>query len=424
METLPSLTSVLACPPRPLGYRDIHDIRGVPSAVAAARDARAAGMSWSEVGAVFVSARNRSEYESVALRDAWSAYERACREDGTPLLPVTLRSMMALWFFRVVGLGRKSSALASYTSRVITRARLSGHEVPAQTVAAIWEELGKFTVAYPCQISPAAPPLGAFDGRLTDVLAFAAAQAHRNLFYCEMAALLSLAAAIYPRSSGLLGGHLRLRHILVQPPDGTFKGGVVVQLILPKKNKRSVDLRHDSHPIPMGPAALALLTFLRASGLLGPGRSPDAVVFPDLDPSTGSLLAPALSVSRSTYLLRRYIFLPSGVAGADRLTLRSIRYGSSTDAAAAGAQSTDVLARGGWRSQRGAGAYVDLTVATLLADNTSLSGPGDASPEGARAGRRGGVGAPGLCSPRPHYPVSLTYSFPPIQPTRVSVPLA
>ena len=66
-----------------------------------------------------------------------------------------------------------------------------------------------------------------------------------------------------------------------------------------------VDAWFDSHPVPMGPAVTALLSFLRARGLLIPGAPTDAAVFPDIDPVSNEICSPILSVDRSTSILRQ-----------------------------------------------------------------------------------------------------------------------
>ena len=368
---LPSLDMVVACPPRPLGYRDLHAIRGTPAAVITAELARNRGASWSRVVDAYAESRHIAARDSAPLRYAWTAYTRACDEDGVPPIPVTQRSIMAMWFFRVMGLGRKSSALASYTSRVLRRAALLGHEVDTQTTTTIWEALGRFCEDFPCEVSTAAPPLGAADGRLPRVTEFAAQMAHTNLFYLEMHALLLLATELYPRASSLLDGHLRLQHILFQPPTPRRQGGLVVRLILPKMNKRTSDIRHDNYPVPMGPSVLVILSYLQALGLLDPAARPDAIVFPELDPANGTIVAPALSVTRSTDLLRRHIYNPSGVEGSGLLTLRSIRYGSSIDAAMSGVPEPERMAQGGWSSRSGASAYVIRSFAVLGSPSTT-----------------------------------------------------
>ena len=82
--------------------------------------------------------------------------------------------------------------------------------------SAIWEELPRFRAAFPCQVSSAAPPLSASDGRLTQVLAYVEHRAVQSLFYCEISALLLVAASLFSRTTGLLEGHVRRRHILYQ----------------------------------------------------------------------------------------------------------------------------------------------------------------------------------------------------------------
>ena len=109
------------------------------------------------------------------------------------------------------------------------------------------------------------------------------AQEVGGLFYFEMHALLEMAADLYPRLSGLLEGHLRLRHVLLALPGPGRQGGMVAQFILPKKNEKEVDLRHDSHPIAMGPTVTAVLARL----------SSDKIVFPDVDPTIGRIRCPA-----------------------------------------------------------------------------------------------------------------------------------
>jgi hypothetical protein len=367
-STLPSITTTVACPPAPLSFADIHRVRGAPPEATAAIEARAGGASWGAVASTFRSTRIAAAVSDKDIRYAWSAYERACHADGIPPLPISLDSVMAMWFERVIGHGLKSSALHSLTSRILTRAALWGQGVSSELRESISVELGHFCEAFPCQVSSAAPPLGNSDGRLSQVISYVEEKAATgSLFYLQLHALLQLAAAVYPRSSGLLEGHLRLRHILFQPPSPRARGGLVVQLILPKTNKRSVDLRHDSHPVMMGPAVVAVLALLHAHGLLAPDASPDAVVFQEVNPRTNRVTAPALTVRRSTYLLRRYAFIPSGILGGDRLTLRSIRYGASTDAAMAGIPEDTRWATGGWRSASGARTYLDRSIATLSA---------------------------------------------------------
>lgn len=124
-------------------------------------------------------------------------------------------------------------------------------------------------------------------------------------------------------------------------------------------------MRLDSYPIPTGPATRALLSLLDALEELTGDTSADAVVFPDICPVTGTLRGPVLSVARARDLLRRYVFVPAGLPCGKRLTLRGIRSGASTDAAASGVSTTDRLAQGGWASVAGAQTYLDRVVALL-----------------------------------------------------------
>ena len=112
------------------------------------------------------------------------------------------------------------------------------------------------------------------------------------------------------------------------------RGAVVFEI-------RYYSIRHDSFPVPMGPAGIAL--------------------------SQPWLLPRDLSVKRSTYLLRRLVFIPSWIEAGALLTLRSISYGSSTDAIMAGVSPGDRLAQGGWGSEAGGREYLDRTVAIIYA---------------------------------------------------------
>jgi len=69
------------------------------------------------------------------------------------------------------------------------------------------------------------------------------------------------------------------------------------------------------------------------------------VIFPDIDPVPDAIRTPFLSVVRSTYYLRRYVFIPSGIEGGELLTHRSSRYGSHTDALLAGAPEGERITR-------------------------------------------------------------------------------
>ena len=319
-----------------------------------------------QVGDVYHSTRREDATSTPDLRYAWSAYQRVCDGEHVDPIPVTTQKVVALWCSRVIGQGLKSSALKSITSRILTRADLMGQTVDHQVVEEIKDELGRFCTTFPCEVSAAAPPLGASDGRLTRVIEYAEQRSQGSLFFLGITALLRLAAVLYPRSSGLLDGNLRLGHLLFQPPGPSFQGGLVVRLILPKKGKKTVDARFDSHPVPMGPAVTALLSFLRARGLLIPGAPAGAAVFPDIDPVSNEIRSPILSVDRSTSILRQFVFIPSGIEGGELLTLRSIRYGSHTDALMAGVPEPERLAQGGWRSQGGVQPYIDRSVAALL----------------------------------------------------------
>jgi hypothetical protein len=80
---------------------------------------------------------------------------------------------------------------------------------------------------------------------------------------------------------------------------------------------------------------------------------------PNISPVAGTIRGPALSTARATDLLRRHVFVPAGIPGGARLTLRSIRSGASTDTAAMGVWGQDNRDQGGWRSEAGARTYVD-----------------------------------------------------------------
>jgi len=136
--------------------------------------------------------------------------------------------------------------------------------------------------------------------------------AQGSLFFMGISALLHLATSLYPRSGGLLEGHLRLRHLLFQPPTSARRGGLAVQLLMAKKRKTDVDLRRDMYPVPWGPAVQATLAFLAARGLLSEGADPDSIVFPDIDPIRDTVAARALTVRRSSYVLKAICFRPIG----------------------------------------------------------------------------------------------------------------
>lgn len=296
----------------------------------------------------------------------WRGYVAVCLADGTDPLPVTLDGVEAWWASRVLGEGLKSSALKSATSRLLTHAALLGHAVPPDTREAISRELTHFCTGFPCEVAAAAPPLGdAGDGRLELAITYAAARAETSLLYRSLHALLLVSQALYCRPTALLDGHLRRGQVMAVPATASASGGLVLRLLLPKRRKDRVDMRLDSFPIPTGPATRALLSLLNALEQLTRDTSADAVVFPDVCPTSDTLRGPALSTSRARDLLRRYVFTPAGLPGGDRLTLRSIRSGASTDAAAAGVGTTDRLAQGGWASAAGAQTYLDRCVVSL-----------------------------------------------------------
>jgi hypothetical protein len=211
-------------------------------------------------------------------------------------------------------------------------------------------------------VQPAAPPLGTANG-LDEAIAFASARAPTWLFFRVMTALLMVSKSLYCRPTALL--RLRRRDISYMPPSASAQGGLVLSLLLPKKRKDRVDLRLDSHPIPMGPTVLALLGLLEALGLLTPEAPLDGAVFPDVDTNTDAIRHPFMTVNRSTDVLRQQVFIPAGIPNGARLTLRSIRSGSSTDAAISGVSDKDRLAQGGWKSAAGAATYLDRAFALL-----------------------------------------------------------
>ena len=124
--------------------------------------------------------------------------------------------------------------------------------------------------------------------------------AQGSLFFMGISALLQLAASLYPRSGGLLEGHLRLRHLLFQPPTSTRRGGLAVQLLMAKKRKTDVNLRRDMCPVPWGPAVQVTLAFLAARGLPSEGADPDSIVIPDIDHHRDTGAARAPTVRRSS----------------------------------------------------------------------------------------------------------------------------
>ena len=288
-----------------------------------------------------------------------------CEAERVDPLPLTPAKLLACWSERVVGRGLKSSALQSITSRVVTYARLAGSLTPDAVVREeIARERRQLCETFPCEVRAAAPPLGVVDG-LDVAIAYADARAGASPFFRAMAALLHVSKALYCRPSAVLAGRLRRCHVAYVPPGPSAQGGLVLNLVLPKMRKDCVDYRLDSHAIPSGPAVLALVSHLDALGLLAPGAPAEGVVFPDIDPLSGECRSRPLAVRRATGLLRRYVFGPAGLPNGDLFTLRSIRSGSSTDAAIAGVTTSDRIAQGGWKSAAGAETYLDHCLALL-----------------------------------------------------------
>jgi hypothetical protein len=248
---------------------------------------------------------------------------------------------------------------------VVTYARLAGSLTPDAVVREeIARERRQLCETFPCEVRAAAPPLGVVDG-LDVAIAYADARAGASPFFRAMAALLHVSKALYCRPSAVLAGRLRRCHVAYVPPGPSAQGGLVLNLVLPKMRKDCVDYRLDSHAIPSGPAVLALVSHLDALGLLAPGAPAEGVVFPDIDPLSGECRSRPLAVRRATGLLRRYVFGPAGLPNGDLFTLRSIRSGSSTDAAIAGVTTSDRIAQGGWKSAAGAETYLDHCLALL-----------------------------------------------------------
>jgi hypothetical protein len=125
------------------------------------------------------------------------------------------------------------------------------------------------------------------------------------------------------------------------------------------------DLRDESFPIPTGPATRAILSLLDTLDAVSTDASPDTILFPDICPQSDTIRGAAMSVERANYLLRRFVFVPAGILGGERLTLRSIRSGASTDAAASGVATEDRLAQGGWELVAGAKPYLDRSIIKL-----------------------------------------------------------
>ena len=271
---------------------------------------------------------------------------------------------------------QKSSALRSATSRLLTLAALLGNPAPSAVAKDIWDSLPRFCASFPCEVSSAAPPLGdAGDGRLSAAIDFAAARAAHSVLYQGLLTLLLTAQSLYCRPTAVLEGNLSRGQIASVPATQSSPGGLVLRLLLPKTSKGRVDRRLDSFPIPTGPATIALLSWLRTVERLWPDVTPQDAVFPDLDPVRDTLRGPLLSVDRANALLRSHVFVPSGIGSAARLTLRSIRSGASTDAAALGTPDTDRLAQGGWASARGARTYLDRVVRLLAGAPRPASTP-------------------------------------------------
>ena len=278
--------------------------------------------------------------------------------------------MTAFWAQRVIGRGLKSSGLQSLSSRVFTHARLLGHPADGATLSELARLLPDFRKAFPCGIKPAAPPLGSIHG-LDVAIDYATVRAPSSLFFRSMSALLQLEKALYCRPTALLEGNLRRNHLSFLPATATYRGGLVANLLLPKRRKGWSDARIDSHAVPMGPAVVALLSLMDSLGLLQPGADREAVIFPEVDPKSETIVGALLSNRRATELLRRYVFTPAGIPLSDQLTLRSIRSGASTDAHIGGVPTPGRLAQGGWETEKGASTYLDLALAAL----TSPSSP-------------------------------------------------
>ena len=361
---LRQLLPARANPPPPMTYQDLHAAKGTPPAARAALAAAQSMSSWRAVAVAFQSAD--IGHRLAATVSEWRSYVATCEADGAEPLPLSIVSVLAWWHHRVVGNRLKSSALPSVTSRLLSHAALLGAPASATLTDTIWYELSRFRAAFPCEVAPAAPPLGdAGDGHLSLALAFAETRANSSLLYRVLHTLLVVSQALYCRPTALLDGHLRRDHILSVPASPVAPGGLVLRLLLPKREKGKVDMRRDSFPIPTGPATRALLALLGALGLLADDAQADAIVFPDIDPRRDRIRGPAMSVERATDLLRRHVFIPAGLPAGGRLTLRSIRSGASTDAAARGVSTLDRLAQGGWASEAGAKTYLDRGIVML-----------------------------------------------------------
>jgi hypothetical protein len=367
------LTSYIDTRSQPaITFAEIHKIRGVPPAARAAIHAADQGESWVAVGRVL--RRTLDADGRRATSSSWNTFRHLCTSCNLQPIPVTTAAIAALWSQRVIGRGLKSSGLQSLTSRILTHARLLGHPADTATLAEIAALLPNFCKTFPCGVKPAAPPFGVIHG-LDKAIAYATARANTSRFYRLMAALLLLEQTLYCRPSALLEGNLCRRHLTFMPASATQQGGLVANLMLPKRRKGKADSRLDSHPVPMGPAVQALLSLMDSLDLLRPDSDPNAIIFPDIDPETDKTVGSALSVRRSTALLRRYVFTPAGISLGEQLTLRGIRSGASTDAHIKGVSTTARLAQGGWASVKGASTYLDLALASLSAPPLAHNAP-------------------------------------------------
>lgn len=371
---LPQMLDLRANPPPQLTFRELHRAKGTPPVARAVLVAQQAAASWLDIARVFQSATQHRRLADSASE--WRSYLAMCESDGVPPLPVSLVKVIGWWAFRVLGRSRKSSALRPVTSRLLTHAALLGSPVPSAVAEDIWDSLPRFCASFPCEVSSAAPPLGdAGDGRLSSAIEFAASRATHSVLYRGLLTLLLTAQALYCRPTAVLEGNLRRGQIASVPASQASPGGLVLRLLLPKTNKGRVDRRLDSFPIPTGPATIAILSWLRTVEHLWPDVTPQDAVFPDLDPVRDALRGPSLTVDRANTLLRRHVFIPSGIGGAARVTLRSIRSGASTDAAASGTSDPDRLAQGGWASAGGARTYLDRVIRVLAGTPHPASTP-------------------------------------------------
>ena len=100
-------------------------------------------------------------------------------------------------------------------------------------------------------------------------------------------------------------------------------------------------------------------------GLLAPGAPADGIFFPEIDPGSNTIVNASLTVDKARTILRRHVLVPAGLPNGAKMTLRSIRSVSSTDAAISGVADPDRLAQGGWKSSAGAASYLDRALAML-----------------------------------------------------------